>query len=74
MPLHIDTRGKSNLGIGICDRCRFKFALADLRQDPNSAGLMVCEECRDRLDRDRLPPRKPENINLPFVRPDETIE
>lgn len=74
MPLFLDTRGKSNLAVGICDRCRKKVPQADLRPDGNQTGLMVCsDECSDGLDRYKLPPRASERISLNFVRPDEPL-
>jgi hypothetical protein len=73
MSVYLDTRGKSNLGIGICDRCSRKFSLTELMSDPNSPGLRVCREDVDQLDPYRLPPRQPDTITLPFVRPDTPI-
>lgn len=69
----LDTTGNSTLGIGLCDRCRRKFPLMQLMSDPNSPGLKVCEEDRDQFDPYRLPARQSERINLPFVRPDESV-
>jgi hypothetical protein len=65
-----DTRGRSTLGIGLCARCSRKMSLDQLFSDPNSPGLRVCKEDLDELDPYRLPPRQPDNITLPFVRPD----
>lgn len=73
MSIYLDTRGLSNLGIGICDRCSRKFSLTMLMSDPNSPGLRVCKEDLDQLDPYRLPPRQPDTITLPFVRPDAPI-
>lgn len=73
MSIYLDTRGKSNLGIGVCDRCSRKFSLTELMSDPNSPGLRVCREDLDQLDPYRLPPRQPDTITLPFVRPDTPI-
>jgi hypothetical protein len=73
MSIYLDTRGKSNIGIGICDRCSRKFSLTELMSDPNSPGLRVCREDLDQLDPYRLPPRQPDTITLPFVRPDTPI-
>lgn len=73
MGLWLDTRGKSTLGIGICARCSRKFSLDDLQPDGNIPGLMVCAADWDELDPYRLPMRQPENIALPFLRPDEDI-
>lgn len=70
MPIYLDTTGQPTLGIGICGRCSKKLPLAQLRPDPNYPALMVCEEDRDQYDPYRLAPRQPEDIVLPFVRPD----
>ena len=66
----LDTRGNSTLGIGICARCSRKFPLGELASDPNYPNLMVCKEDRDQYDPYRLAPRAPDQIVLPFVRPD----
>ena len=73
MPVYLSTRGKTTLGIGICGRCSRKFSLDDLYSDPNSPGLMVCAADRDEYDPYRLPARQPDNIVLPFTRPDTPI-
>jgi hypothetical protein len=73
MPRFLNTRGQPTLGIGICGRCSQKFPLAALKPDPNAPGLMVCDADRDQLDPYRLPARQTEQINLPFVRPDEPL-
>jgi hypothetical protein len=73
MPLYLDTRGRSTLGIGLCARCSRKFSLDDLQSDPNFPGLMVCEADLDDFDPYRLPARETEQITLRFVRPDESI-
>lgn len=73
MPRFINTAGRSTLGIGICARCKFKFSLEDLRDDPNSPGLKVCQKDLDDYDPWRLPAPPPDNINLQFVRPDEPV-
>ena len=70
MSIYLDTRGRSTLGIGLCARCSRKFSLDELFSDPNSPGLRVCREDLENLDPYRLPPRQPDNITLPFVRPD----
>lgn len=66
----LDTRGNSTLGIGICARCSRKFPLAELHSDPNYPNLMVCKADTDQYDPYRLAPRAPDQIVLPFVRPD----
>ena len=73
MAIFLDTRGRTTLGIGICDRCKRKFSLDDLHPDPNAPGLRVCRADRDQLDPYRLPARQTEDITLPFVRPDEPL-
>lgn len=70
MGLYVDTTGFPYAGIGICDRCRRKFPISELRPDGNTPGLRVCADDWDGLDPYRLPARPPDNINLPFVRPD----
>lgn len=73
MSIWLDTRGLSTLGIGLCDRCSRKMSLTQLMSDPNSPGLRVCREDLDQLDPYRLPPRQPDTITLPFVRPDAPL-
>lgn len=73
MPRFLNTLGRSTLGIGICDRCKFKFSLDELRPDGNIPGLRVCEDCCDEFDPWRLPPNVDDRINLPFTRPDVNI-
>jgi hypothetical protein len=70
MPLYLNTRGNSNLGIGICDRCRQKFPIDQLQEDRNTPGLRVCAADNDEFDPWRLPARTSEDITLPFYRPD----
>lgn len=73
MPRYLDTRGKSTLAIGICARCKLKFALADLRPDPNFPALYVCDDDRDQLDPYRLPAREAERIDVDHPRPDTVL-
>ena len=73
MSIWLDTRGRSTLGIGLCARCSRKMSLEELFSDPNSPGLKVCREDLDQLDPYRLPPRQPDQITLPFVRPDSPL-
>jgi hypothetical protein len=73
MPVYLNTRGRTTLGIGICGRCSRKFSLDDLYSDPNAPGLMVCDADRDEYDPYRLPARQTENIVLKFTRPDTPI-
>lgn len=70
----INTRGNQTLGIGICSRCQFKFALGDLVQDPNIPNFWVCRADRDDFDPYRMPARMPDDITLPFVRPDVPLD
>jgi hypothetical protein len=70
MPLYLDTTGNATLGIGLCARCSRKFPLGDLSADPNYPNLMVCREDSDQYDPYRLAPRAPDQIVLPFTRPD----
>lgn len=70
----IDTRGNPNLGVAICDRCKFKYASFQLTRDPNTPGLRVCSGCKDVFDPWRLPARQPERVTLPFVRPDIPLQ
>ena len=73
MTMFLDTTGNASLGIAICDRCKRKFPIVELRPDPNSPGLMVCAKDYDQFDPWRLAARTPEDITLPFVRPDEPL-
>lgn len=74
MPKYIDTRGRTSLAVGICDRCRMKRALTDLSADPDSPGLRVCNQgCADQLDPWKLPARKTEQLTVSYPRPDEDI-
>jgi hypothetical protein len=73
MSIWLDTRGRSTLGIGLCARCSRKMSLEELFSDPNSPGLKVCRADLDQLDPYRLPPRQPDQITLPFVRPDSPL-
>ncbi len=73
MPRYLNTRGNTTLAIGICGRCSIKMPLDQLLPDPNYPGLLVCEKDRDQYDPYRLPARQPDNIVLPFTRPDAPI-
>lgn len=70
MPRFLDTTDEPTYGIGDCDRCHRKFPLSALQPDPNFPGLMVCLDDLDDYDPYRLPPKEPDQINLPFYRPD----
>lgn len=73
MPLYLDTSGNATLGIGLCARCSRKFPLGELQADPNFPNLMVCREDIDQYDPYRLAPRAPDQIVLPFTRPDVSL-
>lgn len=73
MPVFLDTRGRSTLAIGICDRCSRKFSLDELRPDPNFPGLRVCRDDADQFDPYRLPARQTETISLRHPRPDTPL-
>lgn len=73
MPMFLNTRGNTSLGIGICSRCSRKFPLHMLQPDTNYPGLRVCAADLDHVDPYRLPARQPEKITLPFTRPDLPI-
>jgi hypothetical protein len=78
MPRFINTQGEPTLGIALCSRCQRKAKLADLIDDGNIPGFKVHRPelspgCWDHFDPMRLPPRKPDNYILPFVRPDQDI-
>lgn len=68
-----DPTGWPWYAVGICDRCNRRFPLHELIQDGNLPGLRVCKDDWDTLDPYRLPPRQPDNLVLPFVRPDVPI-
>jgi len=69
----LDPTGWPHYAIGICDRCHRRFPLHELIEDGNLPGLRVCRDDWDELDPYRLPPRQPDNLVLPFVRPDVPI-
>jgi hypothetical protein len=74
MPRYIDTLGNATLAIFICDRCKFKRPMDEMRSDPNFPGLKVCSHgCADEKDPYRLPARKTEKITLRFPRPDVSV-
>jgi len=68
-----DPTGAPWYAVGICDRCNRRFLLHELIQDGNLPGLRVCRDDWDELDPYRLPARQPDNLVLPFVRPDVPI-
>lgn len=75
MPLYLDTRGLGTVAVAVCDRCKFKFPLAEQLSDGETPSIKVCSEaCRDQNDPYRLPARKTERITLQYPRPDEPLE
>ena len=70
MSIFINPEGQPTFGLALCARCSRKFPLAELQSDPNLPALMVCREDLDDYDPYRLAPRPPDQITLPFVRPD----
>lgn len=71
--IFLDPTGEPTYGIGICARCSRKFLLAKLKPDPNYPALMVCDADRDEYDPYRLAPRRPDQVVLPFNRPDTPV-
>lgn len=74
MRTYLDPTGHPYFAKGVCDRCGRQFLLDELIEDGNLPGLRVCRADWDELDPYRLPPRQPDNLVLPFVRPDVDIE
>ncbi len=75
MSKFLNTEGRQNLEVAICDRCGFKRYHDELIPDGNSPGLRVCKPqvrfgCWDPLDPYRLPPRQPDKLTLQWTRPD----
>lgn len=66
--------GGGPVAIAICDRCQKKHHYVDLKPDPDSPGMRVCEACRDQPDPYKKPPRQPENITLRYPRPEKDLE
>lgn len=71
----LDTRNEPNLGIYICTRCQMKRTYSEMTEDGNLKGFMVCRPavspgCWDTYDPFRLPAPPPDQLQLPFVRPD----
>jgi hypothetical protein len=73
MPMFLNTRGRTTLGIGICGRCSRKFSLDELIPDPNYPGLKVCRKDADDYDPYRLGMPAADRLVLPFVRPDTPL-
>jgi hypothetical protein len=70
MSRFLNTTGNATLGVGICDRCRRKFPIDQLKPDRDNKGLLVCDEDNDEIDRYKLPARKPESVTLRHIRQD----
>lgn len=73
MARFINTRGRSTLAVGICDRSRRKVPLEKLVEDPNVPGLRVLPQDRDEFDPYRLPPPAADHITLRFTRPEQKL-
>ena len=73
MSVFLDPSGQPTYGIAICGRGSGKMLLSALAPDPHYPGLMVCAEDREQYDPYRLAPRRPDQIVLPFNRPDTPI-
>ena len=69
----LNTTGNQTLGIGICQRCQFRFPLHMLQDDPNIPNFKVCAADRDDFDPYRMVARPADKIQLPFVRPDVAL-
>ena len=69
----LNTTGNPTLGVGICDRCRRKLPINELKPDRDNPALLVCASDNDELDRYKLPPRQPESLALRNIRPDVDI-
>jgi len=74
----LDTRNEANLGIYTCQRCQTKRRYSQMTEDGNIKGFMVCRAdispgCWDTYDPLRLPAPPPDDLRLPFVRPDVNI-
>jgi len=75
MPKFLPVNNRSPLSIAVCARCNTKIPYAELREDGNSPGLLVCQSpgCFDHFDPWRLPARKTEDITLRHPRPDTDL-
>lgn len=73
MSKYLDTRGRGDLAIAICPRCKFKVPHASLQMDPNNQQ-MYCPKCVDIYDPYRLPPPAPDQFTIQYPRPDEPLE
>lgn len=73
MSKFLNPTGESTYGLALCARCSRKFKLAELSSDPNIPGLMVCDADLDEYDPYRLAPPAPDQLTLPFYRPDTSV-
>lgn len=73
MTRFLNTKGRSNVAIAICDRCHLKFPIGELSSDPNFPGLRVCKNDLDEFDPWRKAPRQSEDITLTYPRPDVNV-
>jgi hypothetical protein len=69
----LNTLGKSNLAVAICDRCKLRLANADMVEDRDKPGLWVHPHCADDIDPWKLPPRRTEDTTVPHPRPDSFV-
>ena len=74
MARFLNTRGKSSLAVGICDRSRRKVPIGRLVEDPNVPGLRVLPQDRDEFDPYRLQPPAAEDITVRFARPERRFD
>jgi len=74
MPVYLPVKFNPTATIAVCDRCKKKVYLSDLRPDGNSPGLRVCNKCWDLKDPWRLPARQTEKITVRHPRPDTPLE
>lgn len=74
MPAYLPVKFSPTATVAVCDRCKKKVYLSDLRPDGNSPGLRVCNKCWDLKDPWRLPARQTEKITVRHPRPDTPLE
>lgn len=74
MAKFLNTKGRSVLAIGLCDRCQRKFPIEELFIDGDSPGLRVCRADWDALDPYKLAAPPEDDITLKFVRPEQPLD
>lgn len=74
MSMFLNPRGRPTFGIGLCDRCKFKHFLDDLKPDRDKPGMRVCDDCNDKISPYKLPPRRPDDETLMYPRPETPLE